>query len=108
MIDHETGRDEVYSATGDGPIEALTACIKQAIPLEVEFVDFELHSLSGGEQSNGEADVTVRVGDEVYKSSATDRDVLMATAKAFLSACNQAVRATQPAVLPEPARASLA
>jgi 2-isopropylmalate synthase len=108
MTDHETGRDEVYSATGDGPIEALTACIKQAIPLEVEFVDFELHSLSGGEQSNGEADVTVRVGDEVYKSSATDRDVLMATAKAFLSACNQAVRATQPAVLPEPARASLA
>lgn len=100
LTDHETGQNAAYSATGEGPIEALTACIKQAIPFEVEFDDLELHSLSGGERANGEAEVTVRVGDDVYKSSATDRDVLMATAKAFLSACNQAVRA-QPAARKE-------
>ncbi|MFC0213261.1 2-isopropylmalate synthase [Paenibacillus chartarius] len=87
------GKEYAYSATGEGPIEALTACIKQAIPLDVEFEDMELHALSAGERAQGEADVTVRVGDSIYKSSAVDCDVLMATAKAFLSACNQALRA---------------
>ncbi|KIL37777.1 2-isopropylmalate synthase [Gordoniibacillus kamchatkensis] len=106
ITDHETGEEQVYSATGAGPIEALTACIKQAIPLEVEFEDMELHSLSSGEQAAGEAEVTVRVGEALYKSSALDQDVLMATAKAFLSACNQALRAHAPVRVPSTSAAS--
>jgi 2-isopropylmalate synthase len=96
LYDHEAGKESNFSATGEGPIEALAACIKQAVPLEVEFADLELHSLSSGEKANGEAAVTIRVGDDVFKSSAVDQDVLMATAKALLSACNQAVRAYRP------------
>lgn len=89
---NRTGVESVYSGTGDGPIEALIKCMKQAITFPVEFSDLELHSLSTGEKASGEAVVTISTGEETFKSTGIDEDVLFAVAKAFLSACNQAAR----------------
>jgi 2-isopropylmalate synthase len=64
------------------------------------FSDLELHSLATGEKASGEAVVTISLGDETFKSTSIDEDVILAVAKAFVSACNQAARvhAAQPAV----------
>ncbi|MVP01436.1 2-isopropylmalate synthase [Paenibacillus lutrae] len=91
--DNESGGEATWSGTGDGPIEAIVNCIRQALPMEVTFTDLELHSLSASEKATGEAAVTVSCGSQTYKSSGLDEDILFAAAKAFLSACNQAVRA---------------
>ncbi|MBP1994995.1 2-isopropylmalate synthase [Paenibacillus eucommiae] len=89
---NQTGEERVYSATGEGPIEAIVHSLKQAMPMPVEFSDMELQSLSTGEKATGEAEVTITVNGRTFKNSSIDQDVLMAVAKAFLSACNQAVR----------------
>ncbi|MEC0245061.1 2-isopropylmalate synthase [Paenibacillus chitinolyticus] len=91
--DNESGAEATWSGTGDGPIEAIVNCIRQAIPMDVTFADLELYSLSASEKATGEATVTVSCGTQTYKSSGLDVDILFAAAKAFLSACNQAVRA---------------
>ncbi|MGG1514032.1 2-isopropylmalate synthase [Paenibacillus oryzisoli] len=87
-----TGEEQVYSGTGEGPIEAIIHGLQQAMPMAVDFSDLELHSLSTGEKATGEAEVTIAVNGETYKNTAIDQDVLVAVAKAFVSACNQAMR----------------
>lgn len=89
---NQTGTESVYSGTGEGPIEAIVHCLQQAIPMDVEFSDLELHSLSTGEKATGEAEVTISVDGQTYKNTGIDQDVLVAVAKAFISACNQAIR----------------
>ncbi|NQX60221.1 2-isopropylmalate synthase [Paenibacillus qinlingensis] len=89
---NQTGTESVYSGTGEGPIEAIVHCLQQAIPMDVEFSDLELHSLSTGEKATGEAEVTISIGGQTYKNTGIDQDVLVAVAKAFISACNQAIR----------------
>lgn len=90
--DNATGAEALYTGSGSGPIEAIVAGIKQAVAFPVEFADLELYSLSSGEQANGEAIVTARMGDMAYRGVAVDGDILMAAAFAFMAACNQAVR----------------
>jgi 2-isopropylmalate synthase len=71
--------------------------------MPVEFSDMELQSLSTGEKASGEAEVTITVSGQMYKNSSIDQDVLLAVAKAFVSACNQAVRMQKAAVLAQSA-----
>jgi len=98
--DNVTGKEASYSGTGEGPIEALIHCIKQAIPLDVEFADLELHSIASGETASGEAAVMITVDGEPYRGVGIDRDVIMAVSRAFMSACNHAVRAHVKEVAP--------
>jgi 2-isopropylmalate synthase len=91
--DNNSGLEKSYSSPGEGPIEALIQCIKQAIPFHTHFDDFELSSTSSGETANGEAVITISVEGMTYRGTGIDRDVILAVAKAFISACNQAARA---------------
>ncbi|MDQ1911613.1 2-isopropylmalate synthase [Paenibacillus sp. GD4] len=92
IADHTTGQETVYTGTGAGPVEAVVAGIKQALPFEVKFSDLELYSLSSGEEANGEAIITIMVEEKSYRGVAEHRDILLAAAHAFMAACNQAAR----------------
>jgi 2-isopropylmalate synthase len=48
-----------------------------------------------GEKAIGEAEVTVTAGDQSFKGTGMDQDILLAVAKAYLAACNQAVRSSE-------------
>lgn len=91
MKDNRTGEEASFAAAGAGPVEAVVACIKQAVPLQVEMKDMEIHSLSSSESAQGEAQVTVEAGGVSFRGSSIDKDILSAVAQAFLSAINQAV-----------------
>ena len=82
----------ILKADVQGSLEAIVQSLRQAIPMAVDFSDLELHSLSTGEKATGEAEVTISVGGQTYKNTGIDQDVLVAVAKAFISACNQAIR----------------
>lgn len=90
-----TGIEERCSSIGYGPIDAVIQCIKQAIPLTIEFSDMEIHSLSSEEAANGEAVITISVNDVKFRGTGVDPDIILAATKAFMSACNQAVRAME-------------
>ena len=87
------GAERTFTGTGEGPLEAVIHCIRQAIPDAGEFEDLELHSLSTGEDAFGEATVTVLHGGKRYKGTAIDRDIILASARAYVAACNSAYMA---------------
>ncbi|MFC5446873.1 2-isopropylmalate synthase [Paenibacillus aestuarii] len=89
---NETGEEQAFSGSGEGPIEAIVQSLSQAMPMNVVFSDLELHSLSTGEKATGEAEVTISVNGETFKNTGIDQDILVAIAKAYVSACNQAAR----------------
>ncbi len=97
ICDNRTGEESTFSGMGAGPVEAVVQCIKQAIPLDVHFEDLELHSISSDETANGEAVVLVSYNGENYRGIGIDKDIILAVSKAFMSACNQAVRAMEEA-----------
>jgi 2-isopropylmalate synthase len=88
---NEDGSEATYAASGDGPLEAVIHCIRQAVPVEAEFEDLELHSLSTGEGAFGEAVVTVQYQGARHQGTAIDRDIILAAARAYVSACNAAI-----------------
>jgi len=90
-IRDDGGRERSYSAVGEGPLEAVIRCIQQAIPAEVVFEDLELHSLSTGENAYGEAIVTIMYEGQRCCGTSVHRDIVLAAAQAYVSACNQAI-----------------
>lgn len=90
LRDNKTGEEQSYAAAGAGPVEALVACIKQAVPFPVELADMEIHSLATSESAQGEAQIAVYAAGQTYRGSGIDKDILSAVAQAFLSAINQA------------------
>ncbi len=89
---NQTGQVDSYTGTGEGPVEAVIHSLQQAVPVEVTFEDLELHSTSSGETANGEAVVTVSVDKDQFRGIGIDRDIVIAVSRAYMSACNQAVR----------------
>jgi 2-isopropylmalate synthase len=91
MRNNRTGEEESYAAAGAGPVEAVVACMKQAVSFPLVLKDMEIHSLSSTETAQGHAQVTVEAEGHSYRGSGIDKDILAAVAGAFLSALNQAV-----------------
>lgn len=89
--DNERGSDQSYIAMGEGPLEAVIHAIGQAIPVAVEFEDLELHSLSTGEGAYGEAVVSIIHNGKRYRGTSIHKDIILAAAEAYISACNQAM-----------------
>ncbi|REK71669.1 2-isopropylmalate synthase [Paenibacillus paeoniae] len=89
--ENEQGVEESYMAMGAGPLEAVIHAIGQAIPVSVEFEDLELHSLSTGEDAHGEAVVSIVHNGTRYRGTSANKDIILAAAEAYISACNQAI-----------------
>jgi 2-isopropylmalate synthase len=87
----EDGTEKTSTGTGEGPLEAVIHCIRHALPVEAVFEDLELHSLSNGEGAFGEAVVSVLHQGERYQGTAIHRDIILAAARAYVSACNTAL-----------------
>jgi 2-isopropylmalate synthase len=89
----EDEREKTYTGSGEGPLEAVIHCIRQAMPVDPVFEDLELQSLSTGEEAFGEAVVTVVSNGERFRGTAIHRDIILAAARAYVSACNSALLA---------------
>ncbi|TJY42721.1 2-isopropylmalate synthase [Cohnella pontilimi] len=96
----EDGGEETFAGAGEGPLEAVIHCLRQAIPIEAVFEDLELHSLSTGEDASGEAVVSVMYQGERYRGTAIHRDIILAAARAYVSACNSVLLSGRNSVEP--------
>ncbi|BBI31832.1 2-isopropylmalate synthase [Cohnella abietis] len=87
------GKEQTYTGAGEGPLEAVIQCIREAMPVDAIFEDLEIHSLSTGEDAFGEAVVTVSSGDQRNIGTAIHRDIILAAARAYVSAVNGVILA---------------
>ena len=96
--------EEVYSdaATGNGPVDAVCKAIKRATGIEVRLADFNVRSVTEGLDSIGEVVVRVDQDGKVYTGRGASTDIIVASAKAYMSALNRLISQEGLANLTEP------
>jgi 2-isopropylmalate synthase len=96
-LQHKDGRKVEEAAVGDGPIDALFKAIERVTQVKVNLRDYQVRSVSVGEDAQGEVSVDVEHGGKLYKAQAVSTDIIEASARAFLDAINRIVSKKAPA-----------
>ncbi|OHD56209.1 MAG: 2-isopropylmalate synthase [Spirochaetes bacterium GWF1_51_8] len=87
----QAGQVKQEAATGNGPVDAIYKAIDRIAGVQVELDDYEVTSISAGQDAMGEVSVTVRRDGKVYSGHASDTDILMASAQAYMNAINKII-----------------
>ena len=90
--DHQVRQE----ARGDGPIAALFAALAKATGVDFELESYEVHSMGIGRDARGEANLSGRIDGETMSGQGTSRDVLEASAIAWLDVANRVLRMRKP------------
>ena len=104
------GEERVQAAVGSGPVDAAYKAIDAIVQAPVELLEFNVSAVTEGIDALGEVSVRVREHDSDHRPThghGADTDIIVASAKAYLSALNR-VLARQPvpaAPVPQPVAA---
>ena len=90
------GRRITEAAPGDGPVHALFAALARATGIHFEVSGYQVTSISGGEDAQGQANVTALVDGEEWVGRAASTDILEASAQAWLEIANRYTRFATP------------
>lgn len=96
---HADGRVVQEAAVGDGPVHAIFAAIARATGADFALRQYQVRSLSTGEDAQGEARVEIEQDGRVHAGRAVSTDILEASALALIDVLNRlARRDARPAV----------
>ncbi|WP_192881332.1 2-isopropylmalate synthase [Neisseria meningitidis] len=80
------GEEKRASATGSGPVDAIFKAIESVAQSGATLQIYSVNAVTQGTESQGETSVRLARGNRVVNGQGADTDVLVATAKAYLSA----------------------
>ena len=85
--------DQIYSdaSTGNGPVDAVCKAIQRAAGMSAQLVDFSVQSVTEGLDSIGEVVIRVEQDGQIYMGRGASTDIIIASAKAYLSAVNRLI-----------------
>ncbi|MCL1635530.1 2-isopropylmalate synthase [Luteimonas sp. SX5] len=86
----------IESALGDGPVDALFAALAAATSVDLKLESYQVHSVGIGTDARGEANLSVRHDDAEYQGTGTSKDIIEASALAWLDIANRVLRTRQP------------
>jgi 2-isopropylmalate synthase len=97
------GRKLDEAATGDGPVDAVFKCIERITGIKARLRDFNIASVSAGEDAQGEVVVVVEHEGRMYRGRGLNTDIVLASAEAYLEVVNRiAAGRLQHKSVPEP------
>jgi 2-isopropylmalate synthase len=80
------------AAVGDGPVEAAFKALERAVGFSMNLKKFEVRSVTGGEDAQGEVTVTVEYNGHSYRGNGISTDIVEAGALAYLEVINRVCR----------------
>ena len=84
------GGDEVRGQSqGNGPVDASLKAIESHVQSGAEMVLYSVNAISGSTESQGEVTVRLQSSGRVVNGVGADPDIIVASAKAYLSALNK-------------------
>lgn len=86
------GNRVAESASSDGPVAALFAAMSAATGIDLKLESYQVHSIGMGAQARGEASLSVSCDDEEYTGVGVSRDIIEASALAWLDVANRLLR----------------
>ncbi len=89
------GEELTDAAIGTGPVDAVYKAINRVINIPNELIEFSVKSVTAGIDAMGE--VTIRLSHEgrIYSGYAANTDIIVASARAYVSALNRLYAALQ-------------
>ena len=84
-----SGREVSAQAEGNGPVDASLKAIESHVKSGAEMVLYSVNAISGSTESQGEVTVRLQNSGRVVNGTGTDPDIVVASAKAYLSALNK-------------------
>lgn len=91
-LTHADGRTVDEAAIGDGPVEAAFKALERATGVEMQLTNFEVRSVTVGEDAQGEVTVTVEYNGHSYRGNGISTDIVEAGARAYLEVINRVCR----------------
>ena len=86
--------------TGTGPVDAVYKAIDRIVGVPSKLEEFAVQSITEGIDAIGEVMVRVESGGMTYVGRGASTDIIVASAKAYLSAVNRMLAADEEASLP--------
>ena len=83
------GLEVKSSSDGDGPVDASLKAIEAHVHSGAEMVLYSVNAISGSTESQGEVTVRLQNSGRVVNGVGSDPDIIVASAKAYLSALNK-------------------
>ena len=78
---------------GSGPVDAIYKTIEKLTKVTPKLVDYTIQAITGGTDALGEVTVRISEADKIFIGHGADTDIIVASAKAFLSAINRLLHA---------------
>jgi 2-isopropylmalate synthase len=78
-----------HTQTAEGPVDAVVKAIDQATGTHVQVRKFEVHSVTVGEDAQGEALLTVEHNGRTYRGAGISTNILESAAQAYLEVINR-------------------
>jgi 2-isopropylmalate synthase len=92
QLTHTDGRVVQEAAVGDGPVEAAFTALERATGIDLNLRNFEVRSVSVGEDAQGEVTVTVEYNGQSFRGNGISTDIVEAAARAYLEVINRVAR----------------
>jgi 2-isopropylmalate synthase len=83
------GREVKGESDGNGPVDASLKAIESIVKSGAEMVLYSVNAISGSTESQGEVTVRLQNSGRVVNGVGADPDIVVASAKAYLSALNK-------------------
>ena len=83
------GERKKETGTGDGPVDAALNTIKAIAGSTCNLTSYKVTAITGGTDAQGEVTVSIEDGDKTATGRGADLDIVLASAKAFVSALNR-------------------
>ena len=88
------------ACTGNGPVDAVCNAIDRAVGSESKLVDFNVQSVTEGIDSQGTVTIKIEKDGRTYTGRGADTDIIVASAKAYLSAVNRQLASDEESNVP--------
>ncbi len=86
---HTDGRVVVHDQIAEGPVDAVVKAIDHATGMHVQLRKFEVHSVTVGEDAQGEALLTVEYNGRTYRGAGISTNILESAARAYVEVINR-------------------
>ena len=83
------GSKKQASSTGDGPVDATFNSIKKIVKHKARLKLYQINAITAGTDAQGEVTVRLEEEDKIVQSKGSDTDIVVASAKAYISALNK-------------------
>ena len=94
------GNSITDACTGNGPVDAVCNAIDRAIGIESKLIDFNVQAVTEGIDSQGTVTIRIEKDGRTYTGRGADTDIIVASAKAYLSAVNRQLASDEESNVP--------